>query len=61
MKMTSRGANARPGNEPVPLDSAYGQLVRSLSDTRVLLDVHSRERLMKLVTELQSQMERKPG
>jgi len=61
MKMTNHGANARPGSENGPLDSAYGQLVRSLSDTRVILDVHSRERLMKLVTELQSQMERKPG
>jgi len=61
MKMTTRVASARPGDESGPLDSAYGQLVRSLSDTRVILDVHSRERLMKLVTELQSQMDRKPG
>jgi len=61
MKVTNNGPIVRPTADNGHLDGAYGQLVQSLGDTRGLLDVHARERLMKLVTELQSQMERKPA
>ncbi|WP_147292574.1 hypothetical protein [Undibacter mobilis] len=60
MKTTSNvRAAARSVDNAEPFNGAYGRLIEGLSNTRVLLDVHARERLMRLVVELQNQMEKK--
>lgn len=60
MKAASNGTiAARQADDSDPFNGAYGRLVEGLNNTRLLLDVHARERLMRLVVELQTQMEKK--